>query len=84
VEHRELIEAMAKLTNLILVSVYGVSYPEAARICGCPIGTVKSRVHRARVSLAALLLIESVADLVADPKMQSIQVCLEAAVRSRH
>jgi RNA polymerase sigma-70 factor (ECF subfamily) len=46
VEHRELIEAMAKLTNLILVSVHGVSYPEAARVCGCPIGTVKSRVHR--------------------------------------
>jgi RNA polymerase sigma-70 factor, ECF subfamily len=82
-EYRELLEAIAKLPKemreaLILVGVHGVSCPEAARICGCPTGTIKSRVHRARACLAALLSIESVADLAADPKMQSIQVCLES------
>jgi RNA polymerase sigma-70 factor (ECF subfamily) len=83
-EYRELLEAIAKLPKemreaLILVGARGVSYPEAARICGCPTGTIKSRVHRARACLAALLSIDSVADLAADPQMQSIQVCLESA-----
>jgi RNA polymerase sigma-70 factor (ECF subfamily) len=82
-EHQELIEAIAKLPKvmreaLILVAVHGVSCPEAARICGCPTGTIKSRIHRARACLAALLSIEGTADLAADPKMQSIQVCLES------
>jgi DNA-directed RNA polymerase specialized sigma24 family protein len=83
-EYRELLEAIAKLPKemreaLILVGVHGVSCPEAARIRGCPAGTIKSRVHRALARLAALLSIESVADLAAEPKMQSIQVCLESA-----
>lgn len=33
---------------MILVLVLGESYEDAARICGCAIGTVKSRVSRAR------------------------------------
>ena len=40
---------------LILVGPSGCSYGEAARICGCPVGTVKSRVHRARQALVAAL-----------------------------
>jgi RNA polymerase sigma-70 factor, ECF subfamily len=38
---------------LILVSASGCSYEEAAKICDCPVGTVKSRVFRARQALAA-------------------------------
>lgn len=38
---------------LILVSASGCSYEEAAQICGCPVGTVKSRVFRARQALVA-------------------------------
>ena len=33
----------------------GVSYEEAARICGTSLGTIKSRVSRARARLAELL-----------------------------
>jgi RNA polymerase sigma-70 factor (ECF subfamily) len=36
---------------LILVSAGGFSYEDAARICNCPIGTIKSRVARARTAL---------------------------------
>lgn len=40
---------------LILVGPAGLSYEETANICGCAIGTVKSRVSRARVNLLAIL-----------------------------
>jgi RNA polymerase sigma-70 factor (ECF subfamily) len=40
---------------LILVAVSGLSYEEAARIGGCAVGTIKSRVSRARQTLAAAL-----------------------------
>jgi len=40
---------------LILVGASGCSYGEAARICDCPVGTVKSRVYRARQALVAIL-----------------------------
>lgn len=36
---------------IILIGVIGVSYLEAAEICGCAIGTVKSRLNRARARL---------------------------------
>ena len=38
---------------LILVGAGGFAYEEAAEICGCAVGTVKSRVSRARAWLAA-------------------------------
>lgn len=40
---------------LMLVAAEGVSYEEAATIAGCAIGTVKSRVARARAALVLLL-----------------------------
>ena len=40
---------------LILIGGLGLSYEECAEVCGCPIGTVKSRLNRARARLAALL-----------------------------
>jgi RNA polymerase sigma-70 factor (ECF subfamily) len=40
---------------LSLVAVAGLSYQEAALICGCPEGTIKSRVCRARRRLTAIL-----------------------------
>lgn len=36
---------------LVLTQVLGLSYQEAAEVCGCPIGTVRSRVARAREDL---------------------------------
>jgi RNA polymerase sigma-70 factor, ECF subfamily len=44
---------------LILIGASGLSYEEAAGICGCAVGTMKSRVNRARNRLAELLSIHS-------------------------
>jgi RNA polymerase sigma factor (sigma-70 family) len=40
---------------LVLIAVLGTSYEEAAEICGCEVGTVKSRLSRARASLLEAL-----------------------------
>ena len=40
---------------VMLVGAGGMSYEEASEICGCAVGTVKSRVSRARTALAAML-----------------------------
>ena len=41
--------------SLMLVGAAGMSYDEAAEICDCAVGTVKSRVNRARARLADML-----------------------------
>jgi RNA polymerase sigma-70 factor (ECF subfamily) len=65
-EFKELFAALAKLPvvqreALLLVGASGFSYDEAAAICGTPVGTVKSRVNRARALLAELLGIDRAA-----------------------
>ena len=40
---------------LLLVGAGGFSYEEAAEICGCAVGTIKSRVGRARAALSEML-----------------------------
>ena len=35
----------------VLTQLVGLSYPEAAEVCGCPVGTIRSRVARAREDL---------------------------------
>src|SRR3974377_1956184 len=67
VEFREFPEALAQLpadqrAALILVGASGFSYEEAAHICGCAVGTIKSRVNRARTRLAELLSIPAVGE----------------------
>jgi RNA polymerase sigma-70 factor (ECF subfamily) len=59
-ELRDLNRALGALspgqrTALILVSASGFSYEEAAAICGCAVGTIKSRVARARETLLEML-----------------------------
>ena len=39
----------------VLTVVTGLSYADAALVCGCPIGTIRSRVARARDDLARAL-----------------------------
>jgi RNA polymerase sigma-70 factor, ECF subfamily len=38
----------------VLTQMLGCSYAEAAAICGCPVGTIRSRVARAREDLDAM------------------------------
>src|SRR6187431_1332708 len=71
VEFKEFRSALAKLPEdqreaLILVGASGFSYEEAAEICGCAVGTIKSRVNRARFRLASVLQVEADEDLGPD------------------
>ena len=47
---------------LVLVGAAGFSYEEAADICGCAVGTIKSRVNRARNRLADMLGLDAEAE----------------------
>jgi RNA polymerase sigma-70 factor (ECF subfamily) len=63
-EFEEFRRALAKLLPdqreaLILVGASGFSCEEAAAVCDCAVGTIKSRVNRARKRLAELLSIDS-------------------------
>jgi RNA polymerase sigma-70 factor (ECF subfamily) len=60
--HMEMLELRVALAYLpdnqreaLLLGAVGHSYAEVAEICGCAIGTVKSRVNRARRLLAEML-----------------------------
>jgi RNA polymerase sigma-70 factor (ECF subfamily) len=64
VEFEEFRMALAKLPSdqreaLLLIGASGFSYGEAAAICEIPVGTIKSRVNRARTRLSELLVIDS-------------------------
>jgi RNA polymerase sigma-70 factor, ECF subfamily len=77
IDFQDLRFALAKLAPpqreaVLLVGASGLSYEEAAQMCNCAVGTMKSRVHRARAHLMALLSFhpaaqqESVRDAVAE------------------
>ena len=53
---------------IILVGASGLSYEDAASICGCAIGTMKSRVNRARNRLAELLSFDVAKPQLTDTK----------------
>jgi len=42
--------------TLLLVDVEGMDHRDAAEVLGVPVGTIKSRVHRARAMLRQVLL----------------------------
>jgi RNA polymerase sigma-70 factor, ECF subfamily len=76
-EFKEFQQALAKIRAdqreaLILVGASGFSYEETAEICGCAVGTVKSRVNRARAKLAELLDIQSSDDFGPDHATRGI------------
>jgi RNA polymerase sigma-70 factor, ECF subfamily len=77
VEFREFREALAKLPAeqreaLVLVGASGFSYEEAAHICECAVGTIKSRVNRARTRLAELMSIDGVDDFGPDEQTRAV------------
>ncbi|MFC5387249.1 sigma-70 family RNA polymerase sigma factor [Aquamicrobium segne] len=51
---------------IVLIGASGFSYEEAAEICGCAVGTIKSRVSRARTRLLSLLQISGEEDFGPD------------------
>lgn len=53
VEVRQLLAGLSpeRREALLLTQVLGLSYAEAAEVCGCPVGTIRSRVARARDDL---------------------------------
>jgi RNA polymerase sigma-70 factor (ECF subfamily) len=64
-------KALAQLSDdqreaLVLIGAEGMSYEEVAEICGCAVGTIKSRVNRARVRLAELMHLEDERDFGPD------------------
>ena len=64
---------------LILVGAGGFAYEEAADICGCAVGTIKSRVARGRVALEALLTggkLPSRRQHVSDPNVSALSVIM--------
>jgi RNA polymerase sigma-70 factor (ECF subfamily) len=50
---RHLLDTLApdRREAFIATQVLGLSYAEAAEVCGCPVGTIRSRVARAREDL---------------------------------
>jgi RNA polymerase sigma-70 factor (ECF subfamily) len=77
VEFREFRAALAQLPAdqreaLILVWASGFSYEEAAHICSCAVGTIKSRVNRARTRLAELMAIEGSDDFGPDEQTRAV------------
>ena len=59
-EHRE---------ALVLVGAAGLTYEEAAEICGCALGTIKSRVNRARARLLRIMEADSAVDALVTEHM---------------
>jgi RNA polymerase sigma-70 factor (ECF subfamily) len=70
-DYEDFLTALAKVPPdqreaLLLVGAQGLSYEEAAEVCHVPLGTVKSRVNRARNRLTALLDLNSEAEIGPD------------------
>jgi RNA polymerase sigma-70 factor (ECF subfamily) len=76
-EFEDFWHALGRLTPvhreaLLLVGAQGLSYEEAADVCGVAIGTIKSRVNRARTHLMALLQIEASYEFGPDDILKAI------------
>src|SRR3546814_3401904 len=70
-------EAMNKLPvdqreAIMLVGGAGMSYEEAAEVCDCALGTIKSRVSRARTALLRILESENEHDFLEDPESRIV------------
>lgn len=77
---RELVEAIHRLPRsqrevITMIGVLGMSYKETADVCGCEIGTVKSRLYRAR-----LRLLEDLAEQSTDSSTRDVATAVSAEI----
>jgi RNA polymerase sigma-70 factor (ECF subfamily) len=77
IEFGELKRALSQLPDdqreaLLLVGASGFSYEETAEICGCAVGTIKSRINRGRSRLAQLMAIDGADDFGPDAATRGI------------
>ncbi|WP_262272434.1 sigma-70 family RNA polymerase sigma factor [Microvirga yunnanensis] len=82
---QDLQKALARLppeqrNALVLVAEQGESYEDAAAACGVAVGTLKSRVDRARTQLAAMLQMENRHDLGPDGMLLAALQPSQAAI----
>jgi RNA polymerase sigma-70 factor (ECF subfamily) len=73
-EHRE---------ALILVAASGLSYDDAAALCACAVGTMKSRVNRARARLTELLAVPKPRRSTKDVRLHAPKAANDHASPSR-
>jgi RNA polymerase sigma-70 factor (ECF subfamily) len=76
-DYDDMLAALARLTPaqreaILLIGAEGHSYEEAARICNTSVGTIKSRVNRARTRLAEVLGFERKDGLPTDALIQGM------------
>src|SRR5215211_6667325 len=76
VDFKDFQQALAKLPvdqreALVLVGAEGLSYEQAAEICGVAVGTIKSRVNRARNRLAEILSLHTDDDIGPDSVLKA-------------
>jgi RNA polymerase sigma-70 factor (ECF subfamily) len=76
-QQSEFCAALAKLAPkqreaLMMIAASELSYGDAAKFCGCPVGTVKSRVNRARAELARMLSIDGRELFEEDPVFNAV------------
>ena len=67
-EERQVHEALAKLSPehravLVMKDMEGMKYEEIAEVQGVPVGTIRSRLHRARLEMRDILLQEQKRDV---------------------
>lgn len=67
---------------LVLVCASGLSYEDAAAMCGVPVGTIKSRINRGRARLTELMDVTCGADLLSEDTMTSSIVTATQSGRS--
>jgi RNA polymerase sigma-70 factor (ECF subfamily) len=85
---REIQDALDELSDehrlmIVLADVEELSYKEIADIVGCPIGTVMSRLHRARKQLQQRLIETAVHMGIIDERPADSVISLQAYRKTR-
>ena len=66
-----LVQLPPKQRDAVILGAEGRSYEDVANLCGVAVGTIKSRVNRARTQLAMLLQMKDRHDLGPDRLIQA-------------